>query len=85
MYKIVFTKQVAKSLQRIPRETVALLREKLEQLAADPFAKHLNVTKLKNRPGYRLRVGDWRVLYEIQKEQLVIIVLKIAPRGEVYR
>jgi mRNA interferase RelE/StbE len=85
VYKIVFTKQAVKSLQRIPRNITDLIREKLAQLAADPFAKHLNVTKLQNRPGYRLRVGDWRVIYEIQKEQLVVMVLKVAPRGEVYR
>lgn len=85
MYKIVFTKQAAKSIQRIPRDTADLLREKLAQLAADPFAKSLDATKLQNRPGYRLRIGDWRVIYEIQKEQLVIIVLRVAPRGGVYR
>jgi len=85
VYKIVFTKQAVKSLQKIPRNITDLIREKLAQLAADPFAKHLNVTKLQNRPGYRLRVGDWRVIYEIQKEQLVIMVLKVTPRGEVYR
>jgi mRNA interferase RelE/StbE len=85
VYKIVFTKQAAKSLQRIPHNTTDLIREKLAQLAADPFAKSLNATKLQNRPGYRSRVGDWRVIYEIQKEQLVIMVLKVAPRGEVYR
>jgi len=85
VYKIVFTKQAVKSLQRIPRNITDLIREKLAQLAADPFAKHLNITKLQNRPGYRLRVGDWRVIYEVQKEQLVIMVLKVALRGEVYR
>jgi mRNA interferase RelE/StbE len=85
VYKITFTKQAARSLQRIPRNISDLIREKLAQLAADPFAKSLNATKLQNRPGYRLRIGDWRVIYEIQKEQLVITVLKIAPRGEVYR
>jgi mRNA interferase RelE/StbE len=85
VYKITFTKQAARSLQRIPRNISDLIREKLSQLAADPFAKSLNATKLQNRPGFRLRVGDWRVIYEIQKEQLVIMVLKIAPRGEVYR
>jgi mRNA interferase RelE/StbE len=85
VYKIVFTRQAAKSFRRIPHNTADLIREKLEQLAADPFAKSLNTTKLQNRPSYRLRVGDWRVIYEIQKEQLLIMVLKVAPRGEVYR
>ncbi|MFQ5421928.1 MAG: type II toxin-antitoxin system RelE/ParE family toxin, partial [Anaerolineae bacterium] len=34
---------------------------------------------------FRLRVGDYRVLYEVKNDQLIILVLKIAPRGEVYR
>lgn len=57
----------------------------MEQVAADPFAQHPNVTKLQIRPGYRLRIGDWRVIYEIQKDKVIILVLKIPPRGEVYR
>jgi len=34
---------------------------------------------------YRLRVGDWRIIYAIQNEELIILVIKIAPRGEVYQ
>jgi mRNA interferase RelE/StbE len=85
VYKIVFTAQAAKSLQRMPRKTTNLIREKLAQIANDPFASVPNATKLQGRAGYRLRVGDWRVIYEINKTEVVIIVLKIAPRGEVYR
>jgi mRNA interferase RelE/StbE len=85
VYKVVFTKEAARALQKIPRDTIDSIREKLEHLAEDPFARNPNVTKLQNRPGFRLRVGDWRVIYEVQKEQVVIIVIKIAPRGEVYR
>ena len=55
------------------------------QIARDPFAPIPNAKKLQDRSGYRLRVGDWRVIYEIDKDEVVIIVLKIAPRGEVYR
>ena len=61
------------------------MRKKLEQIAVDPYAKHANVTKLQNRPGYRLRIGDWRIIYDIQDEELMILVLKVRPRGEVYR
>lgn len=69
----------------MPRDTAALIREKLAQIANDPFVSIPNAKKLQGRPGYRLRVGDWRVIYEIDKEQIVIIVMKIAPRSEVYR
>jgi mRNA interferase RelE/StbE len=85
VHRIIFTKSAAKSLQKMPRNPAKLIREKLEVIAADPHTDLPNTKKLHNRPGFRLRVGDWRVIYEIQDKQLIILVLKIAPRGEVYR
>jgi mRNA interferase RelE/StbE len=85
VYKITYTTQAVRSLQKMSRNTANLIREKLGQIANDPFASIPYATKLQGRPGYRLRVGDWRVIYEINKDEVVIIVMKIAPRGEVYR
>ena len=84
-YRIVFTKQADRTLRKLPRNVSDLIRSKLDQVAADPHAHHGNVTKLQNRSGFRLRIGDWRVIYEIQDDQLVILVLKIAPRGGIYQ
>jgi len=78
MYKILFAKEAQKALLRLPRNTATLVHQKLEQLANDPYAPNTNARKLQNRPGYRLRMGDWRVIYEIQNDQLIILVLKIA-------
>jgi mRNA interferase RelE/StbE len=69
----------------MPRDVAKRIREKIEQVAEDPFASIPNSKKLQGRSGYRLRVGDWRVIYEVNADEIVIIVLKIAPRGEVYR
>lgn len=69
----------------MPRNTAKLIREKIEQVAADPFSSIPNAKKLQGRDGYRLRVGDWRVIYEVNIKEITIIVLKVAPRGEVYR
>jgi mRNA interferase RelE/StbE len=85
VYKIVFTKQVYKSLRRIPRDVIARMRQRLDQIAQDPYAEYANVTKLQNRPGYRLRVGDWRVIYDVQADELIILVLKVGSRGDIYR
>ena len=85
MYHIVFTKQADRALRKMSRHTARLIREKLDQLAQDPYARNPNLTKLQGRSGYRLRVGDWRIIYELEDDRLVILVLKIAPRGEVYR
>jgi len=57
----------------------------LDGIAEDPYANHPDVTKLQHRAGYRLRVRDWRVIYEIEGDRLIILVLKIGLRGEVYR
>lgn len=84
MYTVVFTKQAVHVLRHLPRNTAELIRSKITEIAQDPYATHNNVTKLVGRPGYRLRVGDWRVIYELQNEQVVLLVLKIGPRGEVY-
>ncbi|MBN1317736.1 MAG: type II toxin-antitoxin system RelE/ParE family toxin [Anaerolineales bacterium] len=43
------------------------------------------MTRLQDRPGYRMRVGDWRVIYEIKNDKLVIVVIKVASRGDIYR
>jgi mRNA interferase RelE/StbE len=85
MYRLLFTKQAQRFLLKLPKDKSAAIVKRLEQIAKDPYAHHNNVTKLQNRPGYRLRVGDGRVIYDIRNEELVILVLKIAPRGEVYR
>jgi len=84
VYKIHFTKQAYKSLRRIPHNVVVRIREKMDQIAEDPFAQHGNVTRLQNRPGYRLRVGDWRVIYDVQNDEMIILVLKVGSRGDIY-
>jgi len=84
VYKIIFAKGAQKALLRLPKNMAVLVRQKLEQLAVDPYAPNMNAMKLQNRSGYRLRIGDWRVICDIQNDKLVILVLKIAQRGEVY-
>ena len=85
MYQLTYLKRAEKALLAMPRTTAVLIREKLRQLAADPYAPNNNVKKLQGRDGYRLRVGEWRAIYEIRDEQLIILVLDIGPRGGIYR
>jgi len=85
MYRIFFTKQADKALRKMPRNWSLRIREKLMQIAEDPYGQHNNVTKLQDRPGFRLRVGDWRIIYDVEDEKLVILVLRVGPRGGVYR
>ena len=61
MYSIMFTRSASRDLCKTPKSVMRRIRQRLDRIAADPYAKHPNVTKLQNREGYRLRVGDWRV------------------------
>lgn len=83
MHTIEFTKQAAQALKAMPRNVALTIRAKIDVLAQDPYSAP-NVKKLTGREGYRLRVGDWRVLYEINDGKLVIVVLAIKPRGGAY-
>jgi mRNA interferase RelE/StbE len=85
MYKLLFTKSASKALQRAPKHVIRRVRVKLDKIVADPYGDHPSVTKLRGRSGYRLRVGDWRVIYEIDDETVVVVVLAIGPRGDIYR
>ncbi len=50
-------------------------------MAADPYAPNNNLAKLQGREAYRLRVGGWRVIYEVHDGCLTILVLDVGPRG----
>ena len=65
-------------------DEAALIRSKIRELALNPFAVP-NVKSLVGRPGYRLRIGDWRVIYEVAQNEQAVFILKIARRGGVYR
>jgi mRNA interferase RelE/StbE len=84
MFTIEFSKEAIKTLRAMPAPTARLIRTKLDELARDPRAMR-NVKKLTDHPGYRLRVGDWRVVYLLREHELIIVVVKIAPRGGVYK
>jgi len=85
VYKIIFKKEAAKSLNKLPRKVAKAIHEKIEAIAANPYAEHPYGKNLQGRNAYRLRAGDWRVIYEIRNDQLVILVLRVAPLGDAYR
>jgi mRNA interferase RelE/StbE len=84
MFEVRVTPDAIKVLGRMPRNLAKLVRGKIDRLARDPHAPNNNVTKLARRPGYRLRVGDWRVIYELDDRHRILAVLVIEPRGSVY-
>jgi mRNA interferase RelE/StbE len=84
MHSIEYTKMALKTLASMPRHQRDLIESKIESLARDTFGAP-NVQKLAGEPGYRLRVGDWRVIYDVDSGRLVIRVLRAGARGGVYK
>ena len=85
MYDVIYSKDATRSLAQLPKKQAQNIQAKIGAVAVDPYAKHNNVTKLQGREGYRLRVGDWRVIYEIADAHLVIHVVRISARGNAYK
>ena len=85
MFKLIYSSQAVKTLLKISRSKAKSIREKINLLATDPYNTYLDVKKLQGRSGYRFRVGEWQILYELKNEELIIIIIKIASRGDVYK
>jgi len=82
-YTLSFKKSVARDLRAIPRRDVKRILKRIEALRSDP--RPANCEKLSGQDRYRVRQGGYRIIYEIVDERLVIIVIKVAHRKQVYR
>ncbi len=82
-YEIVLRKSVRKDLESIPKRDVQRLIADIAELANDPRPPQSR--KLSGSEKYRLRCGVYRVLYEIQDAVLIVCVVKVGHRREVYR
>jgi mRNA interferase RelE/StbE len=84
VYEVVTTKSFARALSRLPVNWQKRIVEKIREVAANPYSSHNKVTKLQGRDGYRLRIGDWRVIYELHDDRMELWVLEAGPRGGIY-
>lgn len=82
-YELVFKKSVAKDLRAFPKKDVQRLLRRIRALAEDP--RPAGCEKLTGRNRYRVRQGAYRILYEIEDARLIVLVVKVAHRREVYR
>ncbi len=82
--KILLSKKAFKELKTVPSKDRKAIKDKISKLAFFPLV-HLDVRKLKGFENtYRLRVGNYRIIFEYYKDEKLIKVLKIGARGDVY-
>ena len=82
-YSILFRRSVLKDLEVLPKKDVQRILEAIRTLAVDPRPPQSQ--KLSGREQYRLRQGAYRILYAIQDDVLIVTVVKVGHRREVYR
>lgn len=83
-YHQTIAKAAVKTLNRIDERTRRRIRAAIDQVAANPRAPNNNVQPLR-AGGYRLRVADWRVLYDLDHRAQSMDVRAIRQRGGAYR
>lgn len=82
MYEIIFSRKAKKQLFKLERTIQERIIFTLERIRIRPEDY---LTKLIGDPGYKLRVGDYRVIMDIDKTNLLVLVIKIGHRKDIYK
>lgn len=82
-FELRFKASVAKDLREVPRQDVLRILERIETLKTNPRPN--GSEKLSGHSLYRLRQGSWRIVYSIDDVEIVIEVIRIAHRRQIYR
>ena len=83
-YKIVFKKSAQKELSKLDKQNYEKIRVRIDSLARNP--RPSNSRKLRTAASlWRLRAGDYRVIYDIQDRKLVVLIIRVRHRSEIYR
>lgn len=82
MKQITYQREASRSLRKIPKNWQQRILAKIEQYAADPDSLANNIIRMKGEPYYRLRVGDYRIIFD--EFDTVIDIIRVDSRGSVY-
>ena len=82
MYKVLIEKAAQKQLERIPEPDYSRIKKAILDLGENP--RPPGFKKLKGRPGYRIRQGDFRIIYIIKDKMLTVFVLETENRKDIY-
>ena len=85
MFDVQYAEVARRHFRKMPPNLTPRISEKIVTVAADPVARHPNVKRLRVRDGYRLRVGDWRILYSLDMQAKMLTVEAVETRGDAYR
>lgn len=85
-YSIEFDKNAFKYLQKLDKSTRTRIVHSLQILSENPFNSELDIKRMQGAiDEFRLRVGSYRIVYSLENDKLLIFVIKIGSRGDVYK
>ena len=82
-YEIVISKSVRKRIDRLPEPAATLIWSAIDDLSIQP--RPHGCIKLRGIEAYRIRVGDFRIVYEIHDKQLIVVIADVRHRRDIYR
>lgn len=82
MYQLVIDRYAQKQLSKIPSPHFNRIVKAINELASNP--RPVGCKKLAGRPGFRIRIGDYRVIYKIEDKVLTVFVVDIGHRRNIY-
>ena len=82
-WQVILERQPKKILRRLPRPLLKRIQSAMWELADDPHPPDSKKLVGYNNL-YRIRIGSWRVVYAVEDDRLIILVIRIAPRGSAY-
>jgi len=85
MYKIQIHNQASKKLEKLNAKERLRITDKIMELSYDPDSKTLDIKKLAGEECWRLRVGNWRIIYDKDDIVKIIRIERIKSRGDVYK
>ena len=84
MGTVTYKKKAIKYLRKMPKELADSFRAGFKRIAAGNETG-LSIKPLQGRPGFRLKIGDYRGIFEKEGDDINILVLSVGPRGDVYK
>jgi mRNA interferase RelE/StbE len=85
LYNIEFDRKAIKDFRSIPMPMVKRIKAAIAQLADGPFPSGHKRLQGHLRDYARIRVGDYRIIYSVEQEALVVLVIRVGHRGEIYK
>jgi mRNA interferase RelE/StbE len=85
-YNVVFRKSASRQLRRLPADIIKRITVRIDQLEENPFPHGVEQLKAYRKPPiYRIRVGDYRILYTVESSTSTVTIFGIGHRREIYR